>query len=598
MCAVDQKRPFFPRAGPFLDLLPLKGPFSLYRGPYGTPPYGKALTGSPYEPGSRTGPSQRRTTKRLTGRQGPYGKPLTRRDGPYEMEGPGSPYGSFTEKDDEEAYGKAGPLREAPWPLRADRLTGRPLIRLLTRRPLTNYRKAYGKLGGGTLPELGGNFRLCAVDQKRSFFPRAGPFLDLLPFKGPFPLTGALTGRPPYGKAPYGEASYGKAGPSQEAPYEEGRSLREGPGSRTGPSQRRTTKRLTGRPLTGRLLTRRPLTNYRKAYRKLRGGTLPELGGNFRLCAVDQKRPFFPRAGPFLDLLPFKGPFPLYRGPYGTALREGPLRGGFLREGWALTGSPLRAGVPYGSFTEKDDEEPYGKAGPLREAPYEEGRSLREGPVPYGRAGVPYGSFTEKDDEEAYGKAGPLREAPWPLRADRLTKGPFTGRLLTGRPLTGRLLTRRPLTNYRKAYGKLWGETLPELVGNLRLCAVDQKRPFFPRAGPFLDLLPFKGPFSLTGALTGPPYGKAPYGEASYGKAGPLQEAPYEEGRSLREGPVLTGALTGRPPYGKAPYGEASYEKAPYELQESLQEATGRDFTRIGREFPLVCRRPKKAVFS
>ena len=75
-----------------------------------------------------------------------------------------------------------------------------------------------------------------------------------------------------------------------------------------------------------------------------------------------------------------------------------------------------------------------------------------------------------------------------------------------------------------------------------------------------------------------------------YGKA-------YEEGRSLREGPVLTGALTGRPPYGKAPYGEASYEKAPYELQESLQEATGRDFTRIGREFPLVCRRPKKAVF-
>ena len=69
------------------------------------------------------------------------------------------------------------------------------------------------------------------------------------------------------------------------------------------------------------------------------------------------------------------------------------------------------------------------------------------------------------------------------------------------------------------------------------MCAVDQKKPFFPRAGPFLDLLPFKGPFSLTGALTGPPYGKAPYGEASYGKAGPLQEAPYEEGRSLREGP-------------------------------------------------------------
>ena len=569
-----------------------------------------------------------------------------------------------------------------------------------------------GKLLGEILPELGGNFRLCAVDQKRPFFPRAGPFLDLLPFKGPFSLTGALTG-PPYGKAPYGEASYGKAGPLQEAPYEEERSLREGPGSRTGPSQRRTTKRLTGRPLTGRLLTRRPLTNYRKAYGKLWGETLPELGGNFRLCAVDQKRPFFPRAGPFLDLLPFKGPFSLTGALTGTALREGPLRKGFLREGWALTGSPLRggtvltgrAGVPYRSFTEKDVEEAYGKAGPLREAPYEEGRSLREGPVPYGRAGVPYGSFTEKDDEGGLREGRALTGNSWPLRADRLTKRPLTGRLLTGRPLTGRLLTRRPLTNYRKAYGKLWGGTLPELGGNFRLCAVDQKRPFFPRAepfldllpfkgpfsltgaltgppygkapygeasygkagplqealtrrdgpygkgrslqeplradrltgrpltgrlltrrplmnyrkayrklrggcavdqkrpffpraGPFLDLLPFKGPFSLTGALTGPPYGKAPYGEASYGKAGPLQEAPYEEGRSLREGPVLTGALTGRPPYGKAPYGEASYEKAPYELQESLQEATGRDFTRIGREFPPVRRRPKKAVFS
>ena len=78
-------------------------------------------------------------------------------------------------------------------------------------KPLTNYRKAYGKLRGGTLTKLGGNFRLCAVDQKKSFFLMVGPFLDLLPFKGPFPLTGALMGRPPYGKAPYGEASYEKA---------------------------------------------------------------------------------------------------------------------------------------------------------------------------------------------------------------------------------------------------------------------------------------------------------------------------------------------------------------------------------------------------
>ena len=50
-----------------------------------------------------------------------------------------------------------------------------------------------------------------------------------------------------------------------------------------------------------------------------------------------------------------------------------------LREGWALTGSPLRRGrsvLAGGSLTglarslKKDDEEAYGKAGPLREALY------------------------------------------------------------------------------------------------------------------------------------------------------------------------------------------------------------------------------------
>ena len=183
------------------------------------------------------------------------------------------------------------------------------------------------------------------------------------------------------------------------------------------------------------------------------------------------------------------------------------------------------------------------------------------------------------------------------------------------------------------------------------MCAVDQKRPFFPRAGPFLDLPPLRG---LSPSLTGPPYGKAPYGEAlregwaltgnplrggtvltgragvlygpsqrrttkrltggqgPYGKPLTRRDGPYEKGRSLMEGPgsltgpsqrrttkrltgrapfPLTGALTGRPPYRKAPYGEASYGRAPY-------GATGRDFTRIGREFPFVCRRPKKVVFS
>ena len=188
----------------------------------------------------------------------------------------------------------------------------------LTRRPLTNYRKTYGKVRGGTLPELGGNFRLCAVDQKRPFFPRAGPFLDLLPFKGPFSLTGALTG-PPYGKAPYGEASYGKAGPLQEAPYEEGRSLREGPG----PSQRRKTKRLTGRQGPyGKPLTRRD-----GPYEK--GRSLMEGPGSFT----------------------------------GPSQRRG------LREGRALTGSPLAlTGRPtYGKASY--EEASYRKA-PYREASY------------------------------------------------------------------------------------------------------------------------------------------------------------------------------------------------------------------------------------
>ena len=176
---------------------------------------------------------------------------------------------------------------------------------------------------------------MCAVDQERSFFPRAVLFLDLLPFQGPFPLTGALTGKPPYGKALYGEASY------EKAPYEfsEGCAV-SGPSPLQGPLR---ANRLTG-PVTGRLLTRRPLTNYRKAYGKLRGGTLPELGENFCLCAVDQKRSFFFRAVLFLDLLPFQGPFPLTG---------------------ALTGKP-----PYGKA-------PYGEAS-YEKAPYELQESLRE----------------------------------------------------------------------------------------------------------------------------------------------------------------------------------------------------------------------------
>ena len=143
---------------------------------------------------------------------------------------------------------------------------------------------------------------MCAVNQKRSFFPRAVLFLDLLPFKGPFPLTGALTGKPPPYRGPYGQTAL-REGPYGEASYEKDplelqESLREatgrdftriafrGPFPLQGPYGQTALRkgslradRLTGRPLTGRLLTRRPPTNYRKAYGKLRGGILQELAG-------------------------------------------------------------------------------------------------------------------------------------------------------------------------------------------------------------------------------------------------------------------------------------------------------------------------------
>ena len=98
------------------------------------------------------------------------------------------------------------------------------------------------------------------------------------------------------------------------------------------------------------------------------------------------------------------------------------------------------------------------------------------------------------------------------------------------------------------------------------------------RDGPYEKGSLRRGPGCLTGPFT------EKDDEKAYGKAGPLREAPDREGRSLREGPVLTGeSLTGM---------------APFTKKDGLWEATGRDFTRIGREFPLVCRRPKKAVFS
>ena len=142
---------------------------------------------------------------------------------------------------------------------------------------------------------------------------------------------------------------------------------------------------------------------------------------------------------------------------------------------------------------------------------------------------------------------GPLRPDRrlsrfWTLLKD-VTGRPLTGRLLTGKPLTGRLLD---TSNYRKAYGKLRGGTLPELGGNFRrfmarlrgarpqshikasaqnheaqvacigLCraygGLTRALTARPPVEPFLD--PFKGP-----------YRKVPYREASYGKKTPDGEA-------------------------------------------------------------------------
>ena len=239
-------------------------------------------------------------------------------------------------------------------------------------------------------------------------------------------------------------------------------------------------------------------------------------------------------------------------GPYGKPLTE---RVRSLREGPVLTGGSL-TGWP---FTKKD-EEAYGKAWALTGNPLRGGTVLTKR-APYGEGrGALRVPFTEKDDEEAsYGK--PLTE-----RDDPYGKG----RSLRESPLRGWL----PLQK-RTAYGKLRGEILPELGGNFRLCAVDQKKPFFLEAGPCLAFLcPLR---RLTGRL-------GPYGKPLTGRDGPYGKGPpYGEGRSLQEGP---------------PYGESLTGMAPFTKKDGLWEATGRDFTRIRREFPLVRRRPKKAVFS
>ena len=601
LCAVDQKRPFFPRAVLFLDLPPFKGPFPLTGALTGKPPYRGPYGQTALREGPLRGGFLREGPLRVTGKlAGSYGEGL------YQnwagISGPKKVvfflklgrFWTFCPLRDLSLL--QGPLRAdrltgrfltalCPFrdlallqgPLRANRLTGRPLTgRLLTRRPPTNYRKAYGKLRGGTLPELGGNFRLCAVDQKRSFFPRVGPFLDLLPFKGPFPLTGALTGRPPYGKVPYGQTAL------REGPLRGG-FLREGPPRITGklteatgrdftrigrefPLVRRRPKKkvvfflglyrfwtfcplrdlsplqgpLRADRLTGRFLTGRPPygkapygeASYEKAPHELQESLREATGRDFtrigREFPLVRRRPkkvvFFLGLYRFWTFCPLRDLSPL----------QGPLRADRF-----LTRRPLT-----GRLLTRRPLTNYRKA-------Y---RKLRGGTLPELGGNFRLCAVDQKKGRFFLGLGRfwtfcPLRDLSplqGPLRQTALREGSLRADRLTGRPLTGRLLTRRPPTNYRKAYGKLRGGTLPELGGNFRLCAVDQKKPFFPRVVPFLDLLPFQGPFPLAGAHMGRP---------------------------------------------------VSYEKAPYELQESLREATGRDFTRIGREFPLVRHRPKKVVF-
>ena len=111
--------------------------------------------------------------------------------------------------------------------------------------------------------------------------------------------------------------------------------------------------------------------------------------------------------------------------------------------------------------------------------------------------------------------------------------GTLTGRL-TGRPLTGRPLTATGTPSFGLEF------------------LLSQRRPFLIRVGPFLDFLPFKGPF--------PPYG-SPYGQTDYGEVGGLT------GRLLAlpfRGHLRADRLRGGWGPLRAPYQEASYENTPY----------------------------------
>ena len=210
------------------------------------------------------------------------------------------------------------------------------------------------------------------------------------------------------------------------------------------------------------------------------------------MCAVDQERPFLSRAGPFFDLLPLRDLSPL----------QGPLRADRLRRGW----EPLREGALQGKAVS------YGV--PLQ--------------------GISVCAIDQK--------------RPFLIRVGPFlpSKGPFPLTALTGRPPTSRLgaLTERLLTRQgcllRSALTRHFRLCAVDLTRHFRLCAVDQKRPFLVRAGPFLDLVPFEGPFPLAGALTGrPPIGRRDRPLRRPGPYGKVPGTPLSRGAFARLGRIF-----------------------------------------------------------
>ena len=149
------------------------------------------------------------------------------------------------------------------------------------------------------------------------------------------------------------------------------------------------------------------------------------------------------------------------------------------------------------------------------------------------------------------------------------------GKTPYGRPLTGGPLREHPLRGGTPSLtGPLRGEgPYEKLVWNFCLCAVDQKKPFLIRAGPFLDLLPNMGLLRPFWPSRGRPLIRHPYGKTPY------REAPYKN-----------------TPYGKTPYGEAPYENTLYGEHRPLRDPYGEaPYEKLGWNFCLYAVDRKKA---